>query len=185
MAFGWSSNQHLTNFNTFVDLRLRYLRWWVQVSRWQLFPVTVQNMDLILSYWTRTRSRARLESPDIQTQQHEDKGRRNGPTFRHFKWLTHWLCSYVANSLNWPVQELFQLPRMFHAMSCHSHEHRLGVNIAIISDSRFPTWERHPSTDFSRPSQCLEFLPLQSGHPPGVVSINAKMIWSETHTTPV
>lgn len=85
-------------------LHLGYPVWWVLGSRRQPFPVTVQNINLILSFGAGARSRTRLQSPGTQTQQHEDKGRRNGPTFRHFKWLpTGRLRSYVANSLNWHV----------------------------------------------------------------------------------
>lgn len=73
------------NTNLVVYLHLRYPVWWVQGSRRHPFPVAVQNVDLILSFDTRARSRTRLKSPSTQTEQREDKGRKNGPTFRHFK----------------------------------------------------------------------------------------------------
>lgn len=60
----------------------------LQGSRQQPFLVAVQNADPIPSFRTRTRSGTGLESPSSQSEQHEDKGRKNGPTFRHFKGLS-------------------------------------------------------------------------------------------------
>lgn len=42
-----------------------------------------------------------------------------------------------------------------------------------VKYSFFPTCVRHPSRDFSPSSQCLEFLPLHSGHPPGVAKASS------------
>ena len=74
---------------------------WVQRSRRQPLPVTVQDPGPVWPRGTRARSRTSLEGPGSQAEQHEDQGRGNGPTLRHFKRLP--AGGYVANSLKWHV----------------------------------------------------------------------------------
>lgn len=172
-SLGWLSNksvsliQHRTNFNTSIHLRL-YLHLcypvrWVQGSCGQLFPVAVQNMNLILPFWTRARRRTSAKSPGTQTQQHEDKGRRNGPTFRHFKWLPSE--SYVANSLNWHVYACKKKHyQIVPAIWYQSNGYILQGYVAVVAGgpvehSFCTTCVKHPSRGFSSSSQCLEFLP--------------------------